>query len=355
NNNKVSEYTYYSDIYYSTILFSDNEIKEISYYNHINQFLREKTYLSSFSKIENLLISFLSYKENLSYIPELDYLPTHIELRFSNLSEETKQILKDILLSQLGDNLSNSIDSFILLLESELRTILPKEIKKYFYIKDFILKLTNTHQSYHGMAYKVAKRIMDSNDLNNKIDIFLILEKEIYNHKTESIFREFIQNFIEQKSIITFDKEHDIINIPLKKDNLEELLLSSQSEYFELMFYQKKNEKKIYFNNLSSGEKIFINFFAKLYYYFNAYTLSIFNSMGKKYARGNKENVLILLDEPDINLHPYWQKKFISYLIQFLTNSIGTEDIKIHIILTTHSPFLLSDIPEQNIIFLDKD
>ncbi len=40
-------------------------------------------------------------------------------------------------------------------------------------------------------------------------------------------------------------------------------------------------------------------------------------------------------------------------LISFLKNNYPR--INFHIIFTTHSPFLLSDIPKQNIIFLDTD
>ncbi|HHS93656.1 MAG TPA: ATP-binding protein, partial [Campylobacterales bacterium] len=57
-------------------------------------------------------------------------------------------------------------------------------------------------------------------------------------------------------------------------------------------------------------------------------------------------------DEPDIALHPEWQKRMINYIINFF-NLI--RDKNIHLIFTTHSPFLLSDIPKQNIIFLDKN
>ena len=37
------------------------------------------------------------------------------------------------------------------------------------------------------------------------------------------------------------------------------------------------------------------------------------------------------------------------------TIQLEATDKNIHLIITTHSPFLLSDIPKQNIIFLDKD
>jgi predicted ATP-binding protein involved in virulence/polyhydroxyalkanoate synthesis regulator phasin len=66
----------------------------------------------------------------------------------------------------------------------------------------------------------------------------------------------------------------------------------------------------------------------------------------------NINNAFIFLDEFEIGLHPQWQKKTINYIVGFLKE---LTNINFHIILTTHSPFLLSDIPKQNIIFLDTD
>ncbi|MEV9525160.1 AAA family ATPase [Aliarcobacter butzleri] len=61
------------------------------------------------------------------------------------------------------------------------------------------------------------------------------------------------------------------------------------------------------------------------------------------------ENRLILLDEPDNTLHPNWQKEYINLLVTLL------KDKKyIHIIITSHSPFLISDLPKENVIFLEK-
>ncbi len=72
------------------------------------------------------------------------------------------------------------------------------------------------------------------------------------------------------------------------------------------------------------------------------------------YSEGTKDNnIQLLMDEGENFMHPNWQKKYLSNLIYFLRNNYSIKNI--HIFLTSHSPFLLSDIPKQNIIFLDKD
>ena len=57
---------------------------------------------------------------------------------------------------------------------------------------------------------------------------------------------------------------------------------------------------------------------------------------------------IILFDESFDYLHPEWQKKLLNYLI-----NVTDPKKSFHFILTTHSPFILSDIPKENIIFLD--
>lgn len=62
---------------------------------------------------------------------------------------------------------------------------------------------------------------------------------------------------------------------------------------------------------------------------------------------------IIILDEPDVRLHPQWQKEIISKLQWLLQNA--SPDNVYHLILISHSPIMLSDLPHENIIFLDKD
>ena len=52
-----------------------------------------------------------------------------------------------------------------------------------------------------------------------------------------------------------------------------------------------------------------------------------------------KDNCLILIDEPEISLHPLWQAKYIDLLKRILENVSGC-----HIIIASHSPFLASDL-----------
>ena len=67
------------------------------------------------------------------------------------------------------------------------------------------------------------------------------------------------------------------------------------------------------------------------------------------YHKDGKEIFNIILDEAENGLHPLWQKELFNLIIKLLENF---KDLKFLLILTSHSPFIISDIPNENIIFL---
>lgn len=92
--------------------------------------------------------------------------------------------------------------------------------------------------------------------------------------------------------------------------------------------------------NISDGEGVFINTFSTIY--------SVLKKKGYK-------NKILLLDEPDLNLHPEWSRRFISILKELVDNNFEGDSLQI--IISTHSPFIVSDIPKNNVfnLILSKD
>jgi len=101
--------------------------------------------------------------------------------------------------------------------------------------------------------------------------------------------------------------------------------------------------------NLSSGEKAFLDLFSRLNY---ANTILNHNDIEKYTGKVTETKWLYLfIDEGEIGFHPEWQKNYVLKLIQILPSIFP--NLKIQVILTSHSPFIASDVPLQNIIFLD--
>lgn len=95
-----------------------------------------------------------------------------------------------------------------------------------------------------------------------------------------------------------------------------------------------------YSPELSSGEEHMLSIYGALYNYF------------KDAVKGD---YIILLDEPDIFMHPEWQRKIINSLCIFFNEVLNLDkETKIHLVISSHSPFIASDLPKENIIMLDK-
>lgn len=104
----------------------------------------------------------------------------------------------------------------------------------------------------------------------------------------------------------------------------------------------------------SSGEYNFVSIFSNLFSMFKV------DSNGNRKlmnitTTGDKEckSVLLIFDEADLSLHPRWQQKFLLWIIQFTTSLF--KGYEVQIIVTTHSPIMLSDFPRDNVMYLDKN
>jgi len=108
------------------------------------------------------------------------------------------------------------------------------------------------------------------------------------------------------------------------------------------------NQKEISFHSLSSGEKQMIYSVSSiLYHLFNLDSVAASIPSKIKYRR-----VQIVLEEIELYFHPEMQRNYIRFLRQSIRR-IELESIQdISICFVTHSPFILSDIPDANILFL---
>lgn len=93
-------------------------------------------------------------------------------------------------------------------------------------------------------------------------------------------------------------------------------------------------------NGFSTGEFAKLNIFSELFTY-------IHNEKNK-----GIKNHLIVMDEVDLYLHPDWQRTFLSELLEFINEEFP--DNNVQLILSTHSPIIISDFLPEDIVSLDK-
>ena len=72
---------------------------------------------------------------------------------------------------------------------------------------------------------------------------------------------------------------------------------------------------------------------------------------------GNKKHYILLLDEADLSFHPSWKRKFVKTVVSTLPYFFDTlgKPPSLQIVFTTHDPLTLSDIPQSNVVYLDKN
>ncbi len=76
-------------------------------------------------------------------------------------------------------------------------------------------------------------------------------------------------------------------------------------------------------------------------------TVTSLLSLASEIANGS----LVLIDEPELSLHPQWQVKYVDLLLQTFANYAGC-----HFIVATHSPLVVSELPAHaTIVSLDKE
>lgn len=97
---------------------------------------------------------------------------------------------------------------------------------------------------------------------------------------------------------------------------------------------------------MSSGERALLNIMSRI-----CFASQIENYMPGKGIQWNT-NILLLIDEIDLYLHPEWQRRIVRDLLSLLRRQF--KGYYFQIILTSHSPIVLSDIPVENCIFLKK-
>lgn len=114
------------------------------------------------------------------------------------------------------------------------------------------------------------------------------------------------------------------------------------------LLVSKDGGKEIPLSKLSSGEK-------QLLYSSSSYLYHLLNLDSAHESQSDRikyEYVNLICDEIELYFHPEYQRQFVDYMLKSI-RSMNLKHIKaINILLSTHSPFILSDIPDAHVLYL---
>ena len=269
---------------------------------------------------------------------DIEILKNKILKFISNNSEKTKNEIpeepvkrifdllkipkKSFVLAILNRNFSNEFNNQI----TNIYTELVGNIKLKIQGKESLLSIENN----------IIKEIKNEHFLNT--EIVYIDDPFILDDLTDELF---VRNAIKNTDYNTIYNHKNYLKYKLiqKKGSLvDEIILNSKLE----KFYLKLNElfegdiilsnrgNYVYRRKNKGNELNLINLSAGLKSFAVLKMLFINNTL--------QENGTIILDEPEIHLHPEWQIKFAELIV------LLQKEFKMHILLTTHSPYFLKAI-----------
>jgi predicted ATPase/polyhydroxyalkanoate synthesis regulator phasin len=266
------------------------------------------------SKIASMITS--HYISELSFeLTTFMYTPIEIKIKVESLEHLYDRMVQYYIGQQKNEELSTE-EEYILDRKSQvLISSREAELNSYFEEAD---------DDYHRflmiwyMTLEKFNLYREANKLASK-DFLLLQYNE--NNSNEKINESEFEVYFKNRTIAT--------NKLSKRE--KEIYFKHYEYYFNFDFIDSKNRR---FNDLSHGEQTIFGQLINIYYYS---------------LKSREKNIIYLFNEPDLSLHPQWQKKYLNEVIELLKKI--PEKIR-HFIFTTHSPFLLSDLQKKNVIFL---
>lgn len=285
-----------------------------------------------------------------------------LESIFSNSDYEKEEILKIIIKYFFDENLvANKNNDFY---EYTLEYILTKiyKITKYPLYKKFRY-IFESKTSSVGKEILLLPDLMDylyllggdtsHNTFKLRQALYFIISGYLNKEDLDEIFEidllysKLVSDFNLIKDTIK-DKDGKVIS------GYEFSVNESLPSFFEVDFlFTSDPNSQHTFSNLSSGEKqkIFsIN--SVVYHLRNLFSISRRTGEDLNENIVSYNNINIVFDEIELYFHPQFQKSFIKDLLQSISVLRHSYSNRINIMFLTHSPFILSDIPKQNVLFL---
>lgn len=339
-----------------SVLLDGNPIEDNSF---VKQFL--PGYIVGYSSGENETLSIPFLKSRLLHLEEF---------KQATVGNYKEYVNPENNLIYIDANMSQAILLCCLLFEEEgaLKSLADYDNTGILRIRRFRMCLrAKTFEDVSGKRYSYFSML--------KRDLFPILDacstmswydetEEIYyfdfyvNEATKQAFRQYYNSAMECFQM--FRLLYELNNYSVSKSKVKEIIESkgvytdgkvgtpgAENDIFHFLdFYvEKKIDRNgdgcdMLLRQLSDGEHQFIH------------TMAI--CLLLKDAES-----LLLLDEPETHFNPTWRTRFISILDETLQaacdGSMEYVNMRKEILITSHSPFIISDCQSENVLIIDKD
>ena len=223
-------------------------------------------------------------------------------------------------------------------------------------------------QSLHRFEHCISCEVVDEN-VKKYIEKLFDDESHIANKLHQTV--QFINNYDKiQKRYGVYLNDPDFsfdfrnyLDSGKSLDNISDIIKELPPPIYKVEIFlnrsRKKNDKRsqmdeVLFSKLSSGEKQFAYMMSTYVYHLinleSIHTATQTNSNGSNRVAYSMINMIF--DEMELCFHPEYQRTFVNNLVSYIKRAGFNKVFSFNIILTTHSPFILSDIPACNILAL---
>ena len=289
---------------------------------------------------DNLKAEYIKYEldiEKVRYVLIADGSPK----TFEDVFDDPKGILDELFKAYEINNISSKVN-----LDINKNSSL-ENISKLYLLK----KLFNI-----SMIYSHYNKYIDRNNFKlkeNVVDEFIEELRRDNGHITYKIKQ--VLNYL-SKDIYPRKKSGklaiNVINASLAMERSSSSRFKTMDfllpSFFKVNIFLSDN---ILFDSLSSGEKQNVYTIHSILYHIKniesvaegSSSLVVFNQLN------------IVLDEIELYFHPEMQRLFLNKLLMAIKRMPLNSISSLNITFVTHSPFVLSDIPKSNILFLDEN
>gem|GEM_PF-1976549 len=263
----------------------------------------------------------------------------NFENKFYRERRELNNNKSDAFILNLIENITIIILDYVAIDDILIKAFI-EEKELYSYLFDRIFKFSNEEEEVSKVS--LTKLISDIKTFLNEKQGFEgkfneYLSKYDFSRRIKKLVKELesMQSFIDFtfQIINQFESNGNTITISTLNPELKGILNDYYGSDFNYKFISFK------WPRLSAGEESLIAFYSRLH----------------AIAEDSKaQNLILLIDEGELYFHPEWQRKYIYFLLEFYKSNL-VDYKNIQMIITTHSPFIVSDLPSEYVLFLNKE
>lgn len=260
-------------------------------------------------------------------------IPTEIEMELPSLRQkkDSNKVIENFY-NQRKTSEFNNIHDVNVFRDTLYLNILVELMDQASYQQEILLEIV---KKYYESDEKISTTNIIRKIINESLEIYLINDKNswiVRDINSKLHFLDIFDLFIEQGSITSVRNDSSTIIFKFDEHAYNMVLECNKCIHMPVVLFD--------WYEMSSGEKTILSMYSRFY------DLTRTNNI-------LPNEILILIDEIDTYLHPEWQRNIISSLVIMSNEFFYGKNVKI--LISSHSPFIVSDLPKNNILFLYKD